>query len=70
MKTYSGWAGFAGERHIIGGDVFGIPVNSPNPGVDRYIYQDGRVQQVAGARELYEQPANLFIAGFIGSPRR
>jgi trehalose transport system substrate-binding protein len=28
IKTYSGWAGPAGEFHIIGGDVFGIPKNS------------------------------------------
>ncbi|RAI00808.1 polyamine ABC transporter ATP-binding protein [Acuticoccus sediminis] len=30
------------------------------------ILRDGRVQQVAPARELYERPANLFAAGFIG----
>ena len=26
------------------------------------------IQQVATPRELYEQPVNLFVAGFIGSP--
>jgi len=30
--------------------------------------QDGRLQQVGPPRELYERPANLFVAGFIGSP--
>ena len=30
------------------------------------ILRDGRIQQVAPARELYERPANLFAAGFIG----
>ena len=29
-RTYSGWEGPAGERHVIGGDVFGIPVNAEN----------------------------------------
>src|SRR5262249_54119783 len=28
----------------------------------------GRVEQVADPRTLYEQPANMFVAGFIGSP--
>ena len=28
IDTYSGWAGPAGERHVIGGDVLGIPVNA------------------------------------------
>jgi trehalose transport system substrate-binding protein len=28
IDTYSGWAGPEGEYHVIGGDVFGIPVNS------------------------------------------
>lgn len=30
------------------------------------ILENGRVQQISGARELYERPANLFAAGFIG----
>ena len=29
---------------------------------------DGRVQQCGPPRELYEAPANTFVAGFIGSP--
>jgi multiple sugar transport system ATP-binding protein len=32
------------------------------------VLRKGRVQQVASPRELYEQPVNLFVAGFIGSP--
>ncbi|MBC7338811.1 MAG: sn-glycerol-3-phosphate ABC transporter ATP-binding protein UgpC [Firmicutes bacterium] len=32
------------------------------------VMKDGRIQQVASPLELYEQPANLFVAGFIGSP--
>ncbi len=30
------------------------------------ILQGGHIQQIAGARELYNRPANLFSAGFIG----
>ena len=32
------------------------------------ILKDGVVQQVARPQEMYEQPANVFVAGFIGSP--
>ncbi len=32
------------------------------------VLRDGRLQQCAPPRELYEQPANAFVAGFIGSP--
>ena len=31
------------------------------------VLRDGRVQQIGPARELYERPANLFAASFIGS---
>jgi multiple sugar transport system ATP-binding protein len=30
--------------------------------------RDGRVEQVGGPLDLYDHPANLFVAGFIGSP--
>ena len=30
IGVYSGWKGPAGERHVIGGDVFGIPANAPH----------------------------------------
>ena len=32
------------------------------------VLRRGELQQVASPRGLYEQPANLFVAGFIGSP--
>ena len=32
------------------------------------VMRGGIIQQVAPPKELYEQPANLFVAGFIGSP--
>ena len=32
------------------------------------VLRDGRIQQVATPQELYAQPANLFVAAFIGSP--
>ncbi len=32
------------------------------------VLRKGIIQQVASPRELYEQPVNLFVAGFIGSP--
>ncbi len=33
------------------------------------VMKDGFVQQVATPQELYDTPANLFVAGFIGSPQ-
>ena len=32
------------------------------------VLRKGKIQQVASPRELYDQPVNLFVAGFIGSP--
>ena len=32
------------------------------------VMRNGLLQQVASPQELYERPANLFVAGFIGSP--
>jgi multiple sugar transport system ATP-binding protein len=32
------------------------------------LLRKGILQQVASPRELYEQPVNMFVAGFIGSP--
>jgi multiple sugar transport system ATP-binding protein len=32
------------------------------------VLRDGRLQQCGPPRELYNRPANLFVAGFIGSP--
>lgn len=32
------------------------------------VLKEGELQQVAPTRELYDNPANVFVAGFIGSP--
>jgi multiple sugar transport system ATP-binding protein len=32
------------------------------------VMNKGVVQQIASPREIYDDPANLFVAGFIGSP--
>ncbi len=32
------------------------------------VMQDGRVEQVGAPLELFDRPANVFVAGFIGSP--
>ncbi len=33
------------------------------------ILNHGRIEQVGTPRELYDRPANRFVAGFLGSPR-
>jgi multiple sugar transport system ATP-binding protein len=33
------------------------------------VLRDGRVEQVGAPLDLYHQPANRFVAGFIGSPQ-
>ena len=33
------------------------------------VLRGGRIEQTGAPRELYERPANTFVAGFIGSPR-
>jgi multiple sugar transport system ATP-binding protein len=32
------------------------------------VLQQGRIEQIGTPLELYDRPANLFVAGFIGSP--
>ncbi len=32
------------------------------------VLSDGQLQQVGPPQEVYDQPANVFVAGFIGSP--
>jgi multiple sugar transport system ATP-binding protein len=32
------------------------------------VMHDGRVEQIGAPLELYDRPANVFVAGFIGSP--
>jgi lactose/L-arabinose transport system ATP-binding protein len=33
------------------------------------VLRDGRIEQTGTPREVYENPTNIFVAGFIGSPR-
>jgi multiple sugar transport system ATP-binding protein len=33
------------------------------------VLRQGQIEQVGSPQELYERPANTFVAGFIGSPR-
>lgn len=33
------------------------------------VFNGGRIEQVGTPLELYDQPANLFVAGFLGSPK-
>jgi len=33
------------------------------------VLRDGRIEQVGAPEEIYEDPFNTFVAGFIGSPR-
>jgi multiple sugar transport system ATP-binding protein len=32
------------------------------------VMRDGRIEQIGAPLELFDRPANLFVAGFIGSP--
>jgi multiple sugar transport system ATP-binding protein len=32
------------------------------------VLRKGRIQQIGTPREVYNRPANLFVAGFVGSP--
>src|SRR5207244_7720597 len=32
------------------------------------VLNEGRIQQLGSPQQLYDQPTNLFVAGFIGSP--
>ena len=32
------------------------------------VLEEGRIQQIGTPMEVYNSPANLFVAGFIGSP--
>jgi multiple sugar transport system ATP-binding protein len=33
------------------------------------VMRDGLLQQVASPRDIYDNPANMYVAGFIGSPK-
>jgi multiple sugar transport system ATP-binding protein len=32
------------------------------------VMRDGRIEQTGSPLDLYDMPANQFVAGFIGSP--
>src|SRR6476659_8851779 len=32
------------------------------------VMKDGRIQQIGEPLEIYDRPANLFVAGFVGTP--
>ncbi|MBI1834741.1 MAG: ATP-binding cassette domain-containing protein, partial [Burkholderiales bacterium] len=32
------------------------------------VMKEGKIQQIGKPEEVYDQPANLFVAGFLGSP--
>ena len=32
------------------------------------VLSDGKLQQLGPPQEVYDRPANVFVAGFIGSP--
>ena len=34
------------------------------------VFHQGRVQQLSSPRDMYERPASLFVAGFIGESNR
>ena len=33
------------------------------------VFNNGRIEQVGAPLDLYKQPANLFVAGFLGTPK-
>ena len=33
------------------------------------LMQEGKIEQVATPRDIYDKPANVFVGGFIGSPK-
>ena len=33
------------------------------------VMKDGVVQQIATPQEIYDNPSNMFVAGFIGAPQ-
>ena len=32
-----------------------------------WVFNDGRIEQVGNARDVYENPANRFVADFVGT---
>ena len=53
IRSYSGWAGPAGEAHVIGGDMLGIPVGTSNQDPARQLIhhlQSREVQEILASR--------------------
>src|SRR5207253_10827728 len=49
--------------------IAGEPMKPPTKRLDRVaVMRKGELQQVADPQTLYDQPVNLFVGGFIGSP--
>src|SRR4030095_2540063 len=44
-------------------------VNAMTVPAKSVVLDAGRIEQVGAPLELYASPANMFVAGFIGSPR-
>ncbi|WJR76911.1 sulfatase-like hydrolase/transferase [Bradyrhizobium sp. NP1] len=63
-----------GRRHLVAGGESASSNDSPlrfeatTLGDRVVVMKDGAVQQVGEPLELYNQPANRFVPGFIGSP--
>ena len=57
IRTYSGWAGPAGEAHVIGGDVLGMPVGTPH-----------RQLALALMRHLQSREVQMLLVRRLGWP--
>src|SRR5207237_10443074 len=49
-------------------DVTDDQVEAMTMGDRMAVMPDGELQQVAPPLEIYDHPANLFVAGFVGTP--
>ena len=45
-----------------------VQIEAMTMGDQIVVMKDGRIEQTGSPLELYDRPANLFVAGFIGSP--
>lgn len=43
-------------------------VEAMSMGTKIVILDHGKIQQIGTSKEIYEEPANIFVAGFIGAP--
>lgn len=44
-------------------------VDAMTMGTKIAVMSDGRIQQLGAPSEIYERPVNLFVAGFVGTPK-